>query len=284
MYERVLVEAIKEDHKEIVKLLLKDSRVDPTVNDNFVIKELCYRGEIELIDLIKVDPRVKLGQQELAIACNKYGNITVVKKLMNEFNIIPSVRSLRNACWSKDNEIVRLFLKEPTLEKSKKLLFLDACESGNTEIVELLLKVVDPTLEDNSGLMYACNYNYIDIVKLLLADNRIDPNEYPEDCGGSDEYEIYAEPIRLACWVGNIDIVKLLLEDSRVDLSSRHDTLEISCRKGYIDIVRLILADSRIDPSLHNNFALKLAKKENHTEIVNLLLSDPRVKAVDDSV
>uniref|UniRef100_A0A6C0JTJ4 Uncharacterized protein n=1 Tax=viral metagenome TaxID=1070528 RepID=A0A6C0JTJ4_9ZZZZ len=76
--------------------------------------------------------------------------------------------------------------------------------------------------------------------------------------------------IRWAAYNGHADVVRLLLEDPRVDPSAKNnDALQYACSRGYIDIVRLLLADPRIDPS--DQRALRSAKRNNHTEIINLL-------------
>ena len=48
-------------------------------------------------------------------------------------------------------------------------------------------------------------------------------------------------------------------------------------RSGRTDVVRLLLTDPRVDPSTGDQFACKDAVQHGYTEIVRLLLADPRV-------
>ena len=46
---------------------------------------------------------------------------------------------------------------------------------------------------------------------------------------------------------------------------------------GHTEIVKMLLGDPRIDPSTNNNCAIRKASKYGHIQVVKLLLSDPRV-------
>jgi len=50
--------ASKNGYIEVVKLLLEDPRVDPTVDDNFAVKMAIYYGYSEIVQLLMSDPRV----------------------------------------------------------------------------------------------------------------------------------------------------------------------------------------------------------------------------------
>jgi len=42
-------------------------------------------------------------------------------------------------------------------------------------------------------------------------------------------------------------------------------------------VVKLLLQDERVDPSDNNNWAIQMASKNGHIEVVKLLLQDKRV-------
>jgi hypothetical protein len=69
----------------------------------------------------------------------------------------------------------------------------------------------------------------------------------------------------------------LLLADSRVDPSRVAFARAVAC--GHTAVVRLFLEDKRLDPSNMRNDRLYTAATHGHTEIVELLLGDPRVLA-----
>src|SRR3972149_203928 len=56
----------------------------------------------------------------------------------------------------------------------------------------------------------ACKHNHIEIVKLLLQDSRVDPND------------AHRSAFILASWNDHIEVVKLLLQDARVNPSDQH--------------------------------------------------------------
>ena len=51
----------------------------------------------------------------------------------------------------------------------------------------------------------------------------------------------------------------------------------LSCVINTNNIVKLLLTDERVDPSANNNYAIKHALLNSHTEIVRLLSEDRRV-------
>jgi len=51
-------------------------------------------------------------------------------------------------------------------------------------------------------------------------------------------------------------------------------------------VVKILIADPRLapakpDPSACDNYALDLASQRGHTDVVNVLLADPRVHSTD---
>jgi ankyrin repeat protein len=51
----------------------------------------------------------------------------------------------------------------------------------------------------------------------------------------------------------------------------------MSSENGHTEIVRLLLNDPRVDPKANDNHAIRISSKNGHTEVVRLLLNDPRV-------
>jgi hypothetical protein len=103
-------------------------------------------------------------------------------------------------------------------------------------------------------------------VKLLLADERVDPS-------AEDQY-----PIRFASAAGQLEVVKLLLTDKRVDPSAeRQYAIRWASEKGHLEMVKLLLADKRVDPSADYQYAIRWSAHRGHLEVVKLLLFDQRV-------
>lgn len=143
-------------------------------------------------------------------------------------------------------------------------------ENGYLEIVKLLLEdeQVDPSDDNNYALKLACESGHLEIVRLLLEDKRVDP---------SDSYYSY-DSLAIASEKGHLDIVELLIYDERADPSADNNmSIRLASKNGHLDIVDLLFYDERVDPSDYDDDALYSAVDNNHYEIVKLLLTDKRV-------
>jgi ankyrin repeat protein len=134
------------------------------------------------------------------------------------------------------------------------------------DVVKLLLadKRVDPSADDQLAIRMACEDGQLEVVKLLLADERVDPS-VSNSC-----------TILGACAHGHTEIAQLLLADKRVDPSENH-SFRFACSYDHPAIVKLLLADERIDVSADSEFALQEASRCDYVEVARLLLSDRRV-------
>jgi len=126
-----------------------------------------------------------------------------------------------------------------------------ACEDRNIEEVRRLLQneQINTNWQNDSyslrtALFIVCEYGYIEIVKLLLNDKRVDVNR-------ADNYGW--TPFHLACRNGHIEVVKLLLNNHRrVDINKAINDagwtpFYSACYYGYTEIVKLLLNDQRVD-------------------------------------
>ena len=123
-----------------------------------------------------------------------------------------------------------------------------------------------PHANDNKAIRIASEHGNADLVRLLLADPRVDPTAHNN------------EAIRAASHNGYTYVVKLLLDDGRADPAAfNNGAIRDASHNGYIDVVRLLLTDPRVDPTAADNDAIRGAR----TEIVTLLLKDPRVSLME---
>jgi hypothetical protein len=148
-----------------------------------------------------------------------------------------------------------------------------------------------------------CNYmlhkaiekGHAAIVRLLLADNRVNPSigidihlvividvlwpfnlllEMHRIIRSADNNWF----INLAVAYNRVEIVRMLLADKRVDPSTNYNfAIRLASFKGFTEIVRQLLADKRVDPSAVDNYAIKATCILKHSEINNLLLKDSRI-------
>jgi len=140
--------------------------------------------------------------------------------------------------------------------------FSIACQKGYIEIVKILLndQRVDITKATNSGwtpFHSVCNNGHIEIVKLLLNDKRIaDINKATDDNGWT--------PFNCACCNGHIDIVKYLLESGReIDINKKDNKgksgLDYAKEHRSTDIVQLIESFQRSPNETRANLRKELA-------------------------
>lgn len=192
--------------------------------------------------------------------------------------------------------VVELLFSNPTLGLQKALICASAF--GSTEIVLYLLKDgFDPSLYNNHALRFASQNGHLEIVRLLINDERVDPSDLENLFLGSVAENGHLEICRLflkdsrvdpsvddnfalysAAENGHLKVVRLLLNDERVDPSGdlNHAILK-SSENGHLDVVRLLIEDERVDPSDCNDYAIRAAAQNGHYEIVKLLANDSRV-------
>ena len=138
--------ASENGHLEIVKLLLQDKRVDPSARDNYAISWASYSGHLEVVKLLlqdkRVDPSAK-GNWAIRWA-SQNGHLEVVKLLLQHSKVDPSARDNYAIKWASDN--------------------------GHHEVVKHLLQhsKVDPSADDNWAIRWASRKGHPEVVKLLL--------------------------------------------------------------------------------------------------------------------
>ena len=80
----------------------------------------------------------------------------------------------------------------------------------------------------------------------------------------------------LACEGGAVDVVAALMDD-RVNPAVGNDHgFRLAARNGHTEIVQLLLGDDRVNPGARNDVAINYAAKNGHAEIVKLLLGHDR--------
>ena len=60
----------------------------------------------------------------------------------------------------------------------KEKTFLDACIDGDLELVRTGLKTNNPTLQRLLSLRFACEWGHLDIIRLIMEDERVDPSAH----------------------------------------------------------------------------------------------------------
>ncbi|KAI9350659.1 hypothetical protein BDR26DRAFT_929979 [Obelidium mucronatum] len=157
-----------------------------------------------------------------------------------------------------------------TVQKNR--LFRWSCRAGYLEAVKLLIKDprVNPADDNQYAIRCSAEAGEMEVVLLLLQDPRIDPS-------GKGNYAI-----RAASTFGKDEIVKVLLADPRVDPSDEGNAAVIlAARNGHTDVVRLLMQDARVDLAANFNEAIRDSSTKGRVEVVRLLLTSPLVDPSD---
>jgi len=117
--------------------------------------------------------------------------------------------------------------------------------------------------DDIHVIMWACQNEYIEMVRLLLSCSSIDFGVYKYRAA------------EIACRNGSTEVVKLLLsypifESNKLGFCF----VKPSCDGNCAAIVKLLLSDRRIDKHVFSNYIIRWACGQGHIEIVKSLLSD----------
>ncbi len=151
------------------------------------------------------------------------------------------------------------------------LLYLYVHHRGSGSATRLWLNITT-IMPGQYVLRYAVDRGHLDVVRLLLADPRVNPQVDISAFVGSESL------LLIAIRNDRTEIVKLLLADPRIDPAEIDNlALHVASAIGHTEIVKVLLADPRIDPASTNNWALQTAAGNGHVEIVKVLLADPRV-------
>jgi hypothetical protein len=225
---------------QAVRSLLLDPRLDPTLR-NYHVVTFCRidKGTNEILQLVFQHPKMQQKREEWI------------------------GRALEKACSHQNFEIVKLLVCEyphPSMFNSQAIT--RAAETGFTKCVRFLLRNgFDPTIDDNLPLKIAAEGGYQAVVRLLLQQKTVDPSD--------------ALPDR-----PSLQVLKLFYKycPNKISRTKIDKILELACGlDGDLGKVKLLLKDSRCDPSVNNNICLHNAAIFGNIDIINILLTDPRV-------
>lgn len=167
-----------------------------------------------------------------------------------------------------DTQLVASLLTEPSIDPSR--AYDVACgrlHDNQITIMRLLLADprVDPCARNNQAIVSASASGFADVVKLLLEDGRV----HPSVRGNA--------PLLSASLRGHVAIVRLLLAHDRFVVCLRdHDILFCAAENGHADVVDILLQDGRFQPQVGCSEVVHVAAAMGHTVIVRLLLEDGR--------
>ena len=143
-----------------------------------------------------------------------------------------------------------------------------AAATGRTDVVALMLKLINPEGPKANWLCVPCMNGHAEVVKLLLAHGRADPN-------GSNGQGFY-EAIKR----GHTQVVEALLADPRVIRPI--NGLSTAADYNHVPVTQLLLADTSFDPTFNNSVCLFVAANKDNLDVLEILLADGRANPADD--
>ncbi|KAJ3216432.1 hypothetical protein HDU67_009486 [Dinochytrium kinnereticum] len=169
-----LEKACLNGHTQLLTLLLADPRLNPSINNNYLLRRISVKGDLPIFNLLLTDPRVSptsWRNESLRNAC-KHGHVDIVRALLRDGRCDPGDLNgvtIRECVGS--GEVVRVLLGDPRVDprvvEAGEDALARACFRGCREVVEALLEDERVWVTPQS-LFRACEGGHVDILGLLL--------------------------------------------------------------------------------------------------------------------
>lgn len=244
----VLKYVVKYNHLSIVKMILTNNffNINPSMDDNILIILASQNGSVDMMKILLKDPRVDPSACEntAIIHASEKGNVEVVKLLLLDPRVNPSAGendALVGAIFGKHMELFKLLLSDPRINLIPRgyLIVGEIIKMGESnDIIEIFQHLLANKIFNNGSITFylydalitAINCKNIKIAKLLLAEPHMDPCH----CNNN--------PIICASEKGLVEIVKILLADPRVNPCARNNkALHLATEHGHTSVVELLL-------------------------------------------
>ena len=175
-------------YPEVLKILLRDGRADPTVVDSIVLRAACFAHNVESVRALledgRADPAAR-GNEAIRTASRCY-DPELARILLADSRVDPSVLdnlALRTAV-SYSSEVVKLLLAHPQVDPTalNDAAFFTACMTGRVDAARLLFK--DERVQQSlllpgrlhAALMGAVTNKQPDVVSFLVKEANVDPS------------------------------------------------------------------------------------------------------------
>lgn len=141
--------------------------------------------------------------------------------------------------------ITRFCLETRTPDPMDSLFIRSCCLGGATTLAGELLQSHCVEKEEWSILLSCvCERGYVDIVRLLLQDERVDPAQQESYC------------LRAACMYQHVEIIILLIQDGRCDLTRHRRLLIETAEHAKSEELRRLLEEKQINRDYRSAFVV----------------------------
>jgi cytohesin len=264
--DEALVWAARRDKKQYVEFLLAKG-VDPNYNNGAALLRAADNNNIEILRIL-LDHG--MSQSSLNAALEERGLKLETMKLLVDAGaeIVDETAMLDSLIWHGSPETAKFIFSKGVRIKDHHEIQRSFSFHPNLEMLKVFL---------NNGLKLNKNSNDI----LLRPAGRGDAEtlKFLLDLGFNAAGESGGEVLINAATSGNSECVKLLI-DAGADLNTidenidyyveRYSALTMAAKHGHTEIVKILL-DAGADINILNDKAHKIARKNGHTETLELI-------------
>ena len=288
--------AAKNGETEVVKRLLANPLVDPSIDNHFALR-FAGNGPTELVRLLLNHPSYQNldrdAKQDLLREAVEGSYESVVNVLLDpaqNYNLDASVDDNIFIVWAARNGkigIVRRLLQERNVDPGARANgpLLDAVRGKHVEVVRELLRHygdrVDPSAHHQLALYYAASRQDLPMVEVLLKDKRVDPSD-------TSHHDIILTAMQYGYYYDKYDVIRMLLKDERVDIERflKIDPNNAKVQELYREAMERrkrkrieapLLYVGLKDPTIDQKKFMHDAAQEERLEILELLLQDERI-------
>lgn len=286
----------------------------------------CSNGEVSLVkymlDDVEINDILKKAYhgQGFLTACSN-GQLEVVAEMLNYHNLnikidinfigtpVKNAKEIMNLLVSNKNyslnvleELQNAFKYNKTILVKEILNTKQVIEENNNNPHDNLITFNNKWIDLNSILIYACEHNHVEMVKLLLSDKDMVKHA---DIHFEDDLAL-----NISCHKGHIELIKFLLEDSSLkehaDIHNQEDSPLLNACKSRVEYFKSSLIGEPItyrpqlcvfndkmmevikylttSPNLkehaninaQDDYALIIAFQNDDEELVKFLLNEPK--------
>lgn len=245
-HENTIYNAIESKNFDKFFQIMSDTDFDINNKDrNWCHPLSCaYHNDIVMFETILKDPRIDINDVIKktymlydSVASERADRVEYLKLMLNHPNIdINNIQTnngntiMHYLCDSKncyDFIINYPGINLNSIDVNGCTPFYTACNKGNIVMIEKLLQIdsVDPNIANNKGFTpfhIACLCLHIDIVKLLLSNEKVIITTFPENID-SKEYRIFEDDFDDNKYD---ELIKLLSEDDRIECQQILDKIQ----------------------------------------------------------
>lgn len=236
-------------NSELAELFLQDGRVDPSTEDNNAIITASSKGFADIVELLLTDKRIdpSVRHNKALRMARKNGHRTIVELLESDYRVNPH----------EEYEST----EQRDLGSGEMEFDVDgSVRQGRQRMGEL------EEGEEFDGPNERRNHRGNAESPISVSD---DSSNIENNSNGDNE-------LRNAVVGNDLESVRTIMMEEGGNPSELLDAMLIATHQGFKDIIEYLM--TKMDPSVGSNEILKEAIDTGRAEIVELLLTDPRVR------